>query len=197
MRSTLRAFAGLVLVLLTSACLVETEATLSDPDAKAADPRLAGTWYFNKAGETVLFSVIVDPDRAGTYRVVFTNIKPQAPNPVESIHYSAWRTVLNGQSYLNVRRTGGNLADMPALTVVSYDIGGGGTLVLRLMAPEPVIAAIESGKLKGRFKKGRYTSDATITSPRADLAAFIASANRDTLFATKTGGLRKLAEDAN
>jgi hypothetical protein len=194
MRSPLKALAGLVLLLLTGACIVETETTLSDPDPKAADQRLLGTWYHAKGGEVVLFSIAADRERDGAYRVVFTTIKADTERPVESIHYSAWRTAVNGQSYMNVRRTGGNVADMPALTIVSYDLGTDGTLVLRLMEPKQVIAAIEAGKLKGRFKKGRYVDEATITSPRAELAAFIAAADRDALFASKTGALRKLPE---
>lgn len=198
MRAILRTVAGFVLVLLNSACLVETETTLSDPDPRAADARLPGTWYFAEGGETMLFTVIAHPDdKDGVYRVVHTSINPRATDPVRSTHYSAWRTVVNGQSYLNVRRTGGSTAETPARAIVSYDLGSDGTLVLRLMEVKHVVAAIGSGKLKGRVKKGRYLDEATITSPRAELAAFIAGADRDALFAVKTKAMRRLPEAAN
>src|SRR5262249_40388340 len=48
MRATFKAVAGLCLLLLVSACLVETEATLADPDPGAMDQRLVGTWYSAK-----------------------------------------------------------------------------------------------------------------------------------------------------
>jgi hypothetical protein len=62
------------------------------------------------------------------------------------------------------------------------------------MDTKVVIAAIEAGKLKGTFKKGQYVDEARITSPRAELAAFIAASNRDSLFGMKTDPLRKMAD---
>jgi len=197
MRSILKAAAGLCLLLLTSACLVETEATLADPDPKSVDTRLLGAWYTAKGGEVVLFSVVADDSKPGIYRVAFVNINPHADSGIEALRYQAWRTVVNGHSYLNVRRTSGSGTDTPALTIVSYDFGNDGTLVLRLMDTKQVIAAIEAGKLKGRFTKGRYVDEATITASRAEMAAFIAGADHDALFATKTGALHRLAESPN
>lgn len=192
MRSILKAAAGLCLLLLNNACFVETEATLADPDAKAADARLVGTWYHAERGEVILFSVAEDANEKGVYRVVYANIRPGADDPVEAAHYRVWRTVLNGRDYLNAQRIGA-AKDMPALTVVSYDVTEN-TLVLRLMDTKRAIAAIEAGQLKGHVKKGTYVDEVTITSPRAELAAFVAASDRDMLFATKTGLLRKLAE---
>ena len=42
MHAILRAAAGLCLLLLTSACFVDTEATLADADATSFDERLIG-----------------------------------------------------------------------------------------------------------------------------------------------------------
>jgi len=194
MRSTMKALAGLCLLLLTSACIVETEATLGDPDTKAVDARLVGSWYAGKGGEVVIISAVADEMKPGAQRAVFVNVNPFPDGDVEGTRYSVWRTVVNGQGYLNVRRTAGNVADTPKVTVMAYDIGGDGSLVLRLMDPKKVIAAIEAGKLKGRFKKGQYVDEATITATREELTAFIASSNRDELFSMKTGALRKLAD---
>jgi hypothetical protein len=194
MRSIVRAVAGLVLVVLTSACFVETEATLTDVDAKSLDERLVGTWYAGKGGEAMVLAIIKDEKNEGGYRAVFVNVNPFADGAIEGTRYSVWRTVVNGQSYLNVRRIGGSIADMPAVTIASYDIGADGSLVLRLMDTKQAIAAIEAGKLKGSFKKGQYVDEVKITSPRAELAAFVAGANRDALFATKTDPLRKMPD---
>lgn len=197
MRSTFRALAGLCLLLLTSACLVETEATLGDADAKSFDTRLVGAWYSGKAGEAAIISIIRDEQNEGAYRAVFVNVNPFADGAIEGTRYSVTRTIVNGKSYLNIRRIGGSMADMPALTIASYDLRDDGTLVLRLMEAKQVIAAIEAGKLKGTFKKGQYVDEAKITSPRAELAAFIAGADRDALFALKTDPMRKLPDTSN
>jgi hypothetical protein len=196
MRSILRAAAGHCLLLLASACLVETEATLADADAKSFDTRLVGSWYAGKGGEAMIVAIIRDEQNEGAYRAVFVNVNPFADGAIEGTRYSVWRTVVNGQSYLNVRRIGGSIADTPALTVASYDLGADGSLVLRLMDTKQVIAAIEAGKLKGTFKKGQYVDEAKITSSRAELAAFITGADRDALFAMKTEPLRKIADTA-
>ena len=194
MRSTLKAVAGLFLILLTNACFVETEATLADPDAKALDTRLVGTWYAAEKAEVTLFTIAADEKELGVYAVVFASIRPGTDNPVEFAHYRAWRTVVNGRDYLNARRIGAG-KDMPATTVVAYDLTET-TLVLRLMDSKAAIAAIEGGKLKGRVKKGSYVDEVTITSPRAELAAFV-GAEGDKLFSQKTGALRKLPPSAN
>ncbi|MCW5770763.1 MAG: hypothetical protein KIT16_03945 [Rhodospirillaceae bacterium] len=197
MRALLRAFAGLLVVFATAGCFLETETALSDPDPKAMDQRLVGTWYHASEGEVVLFAVAADQEKEGAYRVVYTTIKPGGSSPVETAYYSVWRTVLNGHAYLNVKRTGGTGLPQPAMTIVSYDIDAEGRLVLRLMDVKRAIAAIEAGKLKGRFKKDRYVDEATITSPRAELAAFIAGADREALFANKASPLVKLKETKN
>lgn len=197
MRSLLQAVAGLVLVLVTAGCFVETENSLSDPDPRSMDPKLVGTWYFASEGEVALFSVAEDAAKPGAYRIVYTTIKAEAEKPVETVHYQAWRTVLNGQVYLNVKRTGGTTLEQPAMTIISYDLGDDGLLALRMIDTKRVIAAIEAGKLQGRFKKDRYVDEATITSPRAELVAFVAATARDELFPHKTGGLRKLVETRN
>ena len=194
MRSTLKAVAGLFLILLTSACFVETEATLADPDAKALDTRLVGTWYAAEKAEVTLFSIAADEKELGVYAVVFASIRPGAENAVEFAHYRVWRTVVNGRAYLNARRIGAG-KDMPTQTVVAYDLTDT-TLVLRFIDAKAAIAAIEAGKLKGRVKKGSYVDEVTITSPRAELAAFV-GAEGDKLFSQKTGALRKLPPSAN
>lgn len=196
MRATLKTLAGLCLLLLTSACLVETEATLGDPDAGTFDQRLVGNWYAGKGGDAVMLSVIRDERTPGGYRAVFVNINAFADGTIEGTRYAVSRTVLNGRSYLNVRRVGGSIADSPSATVISYDLRDDGTLVLRMMQPKEVIAAIEAGKLKGTFKKGQYVDEAKITSPRAELAAFIGAADREKLFGQKTDPLHKLADTA-
>ena len=191
----LKAFAGLMLVLVcASGCLVETEATLSDPDAKSIDTRLLGNWYYAEKDEVSIVSIAADPSQEGAYRVVFAGIRPAGEKPAEFVQYSVTRTVVNGQPYLSVRRTGGNALEQPALTIMTYDIGADGTLVLRLLNTKLVIDAIKAGKLKGTFKEARYSEEAKITSARAELAAFIAAANRDELFSMKMGALRKLPE---
>ncbi len=196
MRSTLRAVAGLFLILLATACVVETEATLGEADPKTFDQRLVGNWYAGKGGDAVILSIIRDEQTPGGYRAVLVNINAFADGAVEGTRYAAARIVLNGQSYLSIRRISGAKTDMPGTTVVSYDLREDGTLVLRMMQPKEVIAAIEAGKIKGTFKKGQYVDEAKITSPRAELAAFIAGADREKLFGLKTDPLHRLPETA-
>jgi hypothetical protein len=193
----LKALAGLVVVLFLSGCLVETEQALADPDPNAMDQRLVGSWYHSEKGEVSVLTIIPDPEKPNTYRAIFAGIKPGAAKPAEYVEYRVWVTRVKDQPYLNVRRVGGNAVEQPGFTIMAYDLGADGSLKVRLMATKPVIAAIEAGKLKGRVKKGEYSSDVTLTSPGADIAAFIAGANRDELFPPGTSAMRKLAETPN
>jgi len=181
---------GLVLVLLTGGCLVETENTLADPDPKAMDERLVGTWYTAEAGEVTLFTATADDTAPGKYRVLYASLRVGADKPVEYEQYSAWRTVIDGKVFLNAVGIGGT----PKTFIAAYDLGADGRLVLRLMESKYVSAAIAAGKLKGTVKKGQYVDDVKITSPRAELAAFVAAADRDGLFAAKAAPLAKLPE---
>lgn len=192
MRLIAKAF-GLVLVLLTSACLVETENTLSDPDPKALDEKLLGTWHSADGGEVTLFSAAADDSNNGTYKIVYAAIRAGAEKPVEFEHYSAWRTVLDGKVYLNVVRSGGN-SNTPKTMIVTYDLGADGTLALRVMNAKFLAAAIDAGKLKGKVKQGDYVEAVTITATRAELVAFVAASDRNALFAGMTAPLHKLAD---
>lgn len=196
MRSTLKAFAGLCLILLTGACIVETETTLGDADPQTFDQRLVGNWYAGKSGDAVIISIMRDENLPGGYRAVFININPLAEGAIDGARYAASRSVIGGHSYLNIRRIDGKAADTPARTILSYDLRADGTLVLRMMQAKPVIAAIEAGKIKGTFKKGQYVDEAKITSPRAELAAFVAGADRESLFGMKTDPLHRLPDTA-
>jgi hypothetical protein len=194
MRSTLKALAGLCLLLLTSACLVETEATLGDADPKSFDTRLVGTWYSGKGSDAGFIAIVRDEKNEGGYRAVFVNADPMSDGDIEGARYEAARTVINGKPYLSIRRLGKASADMPALTIISYDFENDGTLVLRLMDTKEVIAAIEAGKLKGTFKRGQYVDEAKINSPRAELAAFIAAADHEKLFSQKFERMYKVPD---
>ncbi len=196
MRSMLRAAAGLVLVLFTSACFFETEATLGDPDPKTADARLVGTWYSAEKDEVVLFSIAADEKEPGVYRAVYASVRAGNDEPVETANYRLWRTVLNGRAYLNARRIGGGAKDMPAQTIIAYDIADN-ALTLRLVDMKRVVDAIQGGKLKGSVSKGSFVDRATVTAPRAELAAFIAGADKDgALFPNKSGALLRMPERA-
>lgn len=189
MRLITQAFA-LVLVLLTTGCLVETENTLSDPDPKQTDQRLAGTWVNAQRGEVTMFSAVPDEKSPGRYRVVYVSVKPGSDKPVEQAQYTVWRSVIAGKAYLNIVQ-----ADAPTkIMIAAYDIDGQGRLTLRLMDTKFVAAAVDAGKLKGSVKRGQYGEDVRITATRAELAAFVAAADRNKLFSAKTGFLRKLPE---
>ena len=193
MRTMLKAAAGLFLLLLTSACLVETEATIADADPKMADAKLVGSWYHAEKGEAIILSIAADEKAEGVYRIVFATIKPGSDEPVESTAYRAWRTVVNNRAYITGELIGAPTEGMPKRTLISYDIEGD-VLVLRLMDTTLLAEAIASGKLKGKVVKGGYVDQITITAPRAELAAFIAAADYDKLFSVKAERLRKMGE---
>jgi hypothetical protein len=195
MRATLKALAGLFLVLLTSACLVETETTLGDPDPAMTDDRLVGVWYYAKDSEASIVAIAPDEEKKGLYRIAFVSANATGIGNIEGVRFEGWITVVNGKRYLHLRKTAGDLPDMPKLTIVAYDIGEGG-LGMRFMNTKPVIAAIEAGKLKGRFKKGTYVDEVTITSPRAEFVAFMAGADDEKLFHKAEGALKKLPPTA-
>jgi hypothetical protein len=190
----IRIAAGFALLLLLGGCLVESEATLGDPDPAAADPRLLGSWYHAERNGASLVSIADDPAQPGAYRVVYASIRPRGEKPVEFVTYSVWPTVVNGARYLNIRRTGGSVLEHPVLTIMAYDIGADDALVLRLISTKAVIEAIKAGRLEGTIAEGRFASEARITSPRADLVAFIAGAERNVLFSDKAEAMRRMTE---
>lgn len=193
----LKALAGLLVVLVLGGCLVETEHALADPDPNAMDARLVGTWYRSEKGEVSLLSIAPDAERPNAYRAVFAGIKAGGAKPAEYVEYRVWVTRVKDRPYLNVRRIGGDAVERPGFTITAYDLGADGSLAIRLMSTRPVIAAIEAGRLKGRVKKGEYSNEVMLTSPGAEIAAFIAGANRDELFPAGASAMHKLAETPN
>jgi hypothetical protein len=196
MRSILRAAAGLFLVFLTSACLLETETTLGDPDPKTADTRLLGAWFHVDKDEVIVFSLVADEKEPGTYRAVYASITPGKDESVETTSYRVWRTVLNGRSYLNARRIGRGANNMPAQTIIAYDITDN-ALTLRFPDLQRLAGAIDGGQLKGTVVKGGYVDKVRLTSARGELAAFIAAADKDgALFPNSAGSLKRIPQSA-
>jgi hypothetical protein len=196
MRSILGAAAGLFIVLLTSACLLETETTLGDPDPKTADTRLLGTWFQAEKDEVIVFSIVADEKEPGAYRAVYASISPGKDDPVESTSYRVWRTVVNGRSYLNARRIGPGAKNMPTQTIIAYDIADN-ALTLRFPDLRRLAGAIQGGQLKGTVVKGEYVDQVRLTSARGELAAFIAAADKDgALFPNSTGSLKRMPQSA-
>lgn len=179
MRMLAKALSGLVLLLLTSGCFVETETTLSDPGSEAVDPRLLGNWYASSGERMELFAIADDPERKGVYRIVYAKIHRGFAIDPSFMKYRAWHATVGGRHYAHVQTVGEG--EGAALMIVSYEIDAQGKLILRLMEDKPVIEAIKAGALKGRTKRGDYKEDVTITAPRDELAAFIA-ANHGKLF---------------
>lgn len=181
---------ALVLVLLTTGCIVESDNTLADPDPKQDDKRLAGTWVIAERTGAVMFSAVPDEKSTGRYHVVYVEVKPGLDKPVQHTRYTVWRSVIAGKAFLNIVPV-----DAPAKTMIAaYDIDGQGRLMLRLMSTKFVATAVDAGKLKGTVKRGQYGEDVRITASRAELAAFVAAADRNALFSAKTGLLHKLPE---
>jgi hypothetical protein len=191
MRSLLNALSALIVLFVASGCLVETEATLGDPDPKTADARLLGVWYYASKSETTVISIKQDDKDAGAYRVVLMTANFGLEPATEITQYRIWRTIVNGRSILNVQRTDQSKALAPRLTLIRYEFGANGKLYLRMLNSKAAAAAVERGALAGTVT-GQYTDEVKLTSPRAALVAFFGSPAGDATFGSKADGLTKM-----
>ena len=60
------------------------------------------------------------------------------------------------------------------------------------MSEEPVILDIEAGKLAGEVDEGRFATEVDITATTAELAAYVAAADPERVFADLFVTLRRM-----
>ena len=196
----MRIFARLLLLLLVASgpgrC-VETESSLGEPSAAEADERMIGEWY---GGGLITVSVRkLDGDPAGMLRLSYILVSNDEKNPVSYANFRAWRTTIDGRTYLNLEKTSESWHEsaMPPRLIVRFEpmsegfvrmgiegkeIAAQGGAQFWLMHTGNITAAIRAGELKGRVEGDSADPPVTITATREELRAFIAAKGPDYVF---------------
>ncbi|HEY7607671.1 MAG TPA: hypothetical protein VIF14_00435 [Alphaproteobacteria bacterium] len=197
----MRIVARLLLLLLVASgpprC-VETEGFLGEPSAAEADERMIGEWY---GGGLIMVSIRkLEGDPAGQLRLSYILVSNDEKNPVSFANFRAWRTTLDGRTYLNLEKTSdawSEKAVVPPRMVVRFEpisdgfvrmgiegkeVSAQGGAQFWLMHTGNIATAIRAGELKGRVEGDPSDPTVTITASREELRAFIAAKGPDYVF---------------
>ena len=196
----MRILARLLLLLLVASgpgrC-VETESSLGDPSAAEADERMIGEWY---GGGLITISIRkLDGDPAGMLRLSYILVSNDEKNPVSYANFRAWRTTMDGRTYLNLEKTSESWHEtaVPPRLIVRFEPMNEGFVRMGIEGKEiaaqggaqfwlthtgNITAAIRAGELKGRVEGDSADPPVTITATREELRAFIATKGPDYVF---------------
>lgn len=186
-------WAGLALAFLLGqgACVPESRHPLSEPESSVIDQRLVGLWvgrfgdanaylHFVPKSENEMAIIAVSRGAEGVAGwSVFTMVSGAIG---ETWYMSVKGRLDDGEPW----REGGG-----GFFLCRYRISAQGELSLWLLEAEAAAAAIAGG-LRGRVEKGRFFDDIEITAATAELAAYVAAADPETLFSDPIGSFRRL-----
>jgi len=197
----MRIVARLLLLLLVASgpgrC-VETESSLGEASADDADDRMIGEWY---GGGLIMVSIRkLEGDPAGVLRLSYILFSNDEKNPVSLANFRAWRTTMDGRTYLNLEKTAEYWSEkgvVPPRMIVRFEpisegfvrmgiegkeVAAQGGAQFWLMRTRNIAAAIRAGELQGRVEGDPADPQVTITASREALRAFIAAKGPDYVF---------------
>lgn len=178
-----RVVAAFAIMALLAACVPTTRNPLLGPEDGVTDGRLTGLWTGMVDKQRVYFHFIAQNDD-GYHVLGLTHGGPE-----EHGGWSAYgvRTVRLGEArYMSVEPLvddGKLVDDDERFIACRYRIGPTGELLIWTMSEEPVILDIEAGKLAGQVDEGRFGTSIDITATTAELAAYVAAADPERVFA--------------
>ena len=149
--------------------------------------RLLGAWRLPLEQDENGLLLIRQADDGGM-DVLTLEIRNRGDDEPASVQWetaTVWPTKVGKVELLNVQMDKGKM-------IVGYRVDADGSFSFGFMKTEPVIAAIEAGKLKGTVSKGMGTRGATLQDTPERIIAFIRGNGGYDLFQfdKKKGGVR-------
>lgn len=187
-----RVLAALAIVAMLAACVPTTRHPLIGPEGGVTDGRLTGLWTGVVDKQRVYFHFIAQ-DEDGFHLLGATHGGPEERGGWSA--YDVRTARLGAARYLSVKLLvddGKVVDDDERFLACRYRIGPTGELLVWTMSEEPVILDIEAGKLAGEVDQGRFATSIDITATTAELAAYVAAADPERVFADLFVTLRRM-----
>lgn len=173
------------IVLLLSACIPESKHPLPLPVDGKGDDRLIGRWIPAEEGEEGYADVAAAG--GGRYQVKMISYDEDGPNDNPDItEIEILTTRIGDQWFMTVvgidePDEGG--PDEPLYMIVRYDITAQGDLLIRTMNLEALAEDVNAGLVAGEVKSSELWEDVQLTADSEALAAYIAAADLERVFA--------------
>ncbi len=185
-------WAGLALALLAAqgACVPESRHPLTEPESSVIDQRLVGLWVGRFGDANAYLHFVPKNEREMAIIAVSRGVEGESGWSVFTMVSGA----IGETWYMSVK---GRLDDGEpwreggGFLLCRYRISGEGELSLWMLAAEAAASAIAGG-LGGKVEKGRCFDDIEITASTAELAAYVAAADPETLFSDPIGSFRRV-----
>lgn len=169
-----------VLVLL-SACIPDSRYPLPPPPDGKGDDRLIGRWVSEEENEKGYADVA--PAGGGYYHVL---IKDGPDDTDAETEMDIVTTSIGGRWYMTMigaEQTEEAGSKEPRYHIAHYDFTAQGELAIQLMSWEALAEDVRAGRVAGEVKPGEHWDDVLLTAGSEALAAYIAAADPDRIFA--------------
>lgn len=191
---------SLISILLLAAALgacgapPESRVALSEPGAAGHDTRLVGRWYLAD-GKQAYYLQVTPRDDGDGLDVVAVGVGYKDPPPVRWFGATAYASIVDGETYYNLRRTPGAGFDYtaegetPGFIILSAELRAADELTLCFFGGfrgGKLDKLAEQDRVAARKVEGHAMGESVdymvLDRPRAELVALIGETPRDALF---------------
>jgi len=185
--------------LLFAGCLPESKNPLSTPKTSMVDVRLDGLYVPRRQNrnddlEAMHFhyrGMRVNGQTRMTPQLEVLGVTHEKNGDLKTHSYRVLTTHIGTLDYMSIQDMDKN-GDKTVYNLARYEISLGDTLRIWFLNADAAADAIHAGKLHGTVKKGKYTTDVTITDSTERLAAFVKAGDTAKLFEGKPMTLYRL-----
>jgi len=156
-------------------CVPYSDNPLSDPDKEKIDPSIIGTWVWKDDKETGFIHIGLD-EKTKLLRFIMLDI--DSDGELETSEYAGHTSSLKGNKYLNLKCVDAAQEDIPGYIFVKYVLPPD-SLGIASMDGDPAEKAIMDGTLKGKVKKGKWSSSVHITDGQKKLQEFFLKKDKE------------------
>ncbi len=181
------------IVLLLSACIPESKHPLPLPVDGKGDDRLIGRWIPAEEGEEGYADVAAAG--GGRYQVKMISYDEDGPNDNPDITEMEILTTRIGEQWfmtvVGIDEPDEGGPDEPLYMILRYDITAEDDLLIRPMNWKALAPDVRAGLVAGETKPGEYWEDVHLTADSEALAAYIAAADPERIFAVEPLPMRR------
>ncbi len=170
----MRSFLILLSIVFVLGCVPYSENPLTPASEETLDSSLIGTWFWKDENESGYIH-IGRYEKLKMLRLIMLDY--DRDDELEISEFSGHTSLLDGNTYLNLKRVRPVRDETTGYLIVKYAVGSD-SLGIALMDRDVVEKAIKGGELKGKVKKSNWSSSVYIAEGQKKLQEFILRKNK-------------------
>jgi len=174
-RSFMRYFLILFSIVFVLGCVPYSDNPLTAPNKEQIDSSILGTWFWKDENESGYIHIGLD-EKSKLLRLMMLEF--DRDGELEASEFSGHTSSLNGNKYLNLKWVRPVQGEITGYIFVKYVVSSD-SLCIAFMDSDVAEKAINDGSLKGKVKKGNWSSSVHITEGQKKLQEFILQKDKE------------------